>query len=86
MPVINRKTSEKTEFGPRRAYDGAWVLEMLRAYGCTKAEVEATIFVLEGLIEHDVKIDKDLPNLLRMFSELRRRAQTLAVPHNRRVT
>ena len=56
-----------------RAYDEAWVLEMLGAYGCTKAEIEAAIFVLEALIEHDVKIDKDLPNLLRMSSELRQK-------------
>ena len=69
MPVINRKTGEKTEFGPRRADDGAWVLEMLGAYGCSKAEVEAAIFVLEALIEHNVKIDKDLPNLLRKFRQ-----------------
>ena len=28
-PVFNRRTGEEHTFGPRRAYDGAWVIEML---------------------------------------------------------
>jgi hypothetical protein len=68
-PVLNRRTGETTTFGPRRAYDGSWMLEMLGASGCTKAEVEAAIFVLEPLIERGVKIDKDLLELLTVFYE-----------------
>jgi hypothetical protein len=68
-PVTNRRTGEVTEFGHRRAFDGAWVVMMLNAYGCTKAEVDAAIFVLKALVEYDVRIDKKLPELLAMFYE-----------------
>jgi hypothetical protein len=68
-PVVNRRTGEETTFGPRRAYDGAWVLEMLGASGCKYSDVEAAIFVLEPLIERGIKIDKNLLELLTMFSE-----------------
>jgi len=56
-------------FGPRRAFDGAWVMEMLGASGCTREEVNAAIFVLEPLIEYGVKIDSDLLKLLAWFCE-----------------
>jgi hypothetical protein len=68
-PVLNRRTGEHHTFGPRRAYDGAWVLEMLGASGCTKSEVDAAIFVLEPLIKHGVKINKGLLSLLTMFND-----------------
>ena len=68
-PVTNRRTGEIKTFGPRRCFDGAWVIAMLGAYGCTKEEVEAAIFVLQALLEYDVKIDKDLPGLLAYFCE-----------------
>jgi DNA-binding PucR family transcriptional regulator len=42
---------------------------MLGASGCTKEDVAAAIFVLEPLLEHDVKIDKDLLELLALFCE-----------------
>jgi hypothetical protein len=66
-PIVNRRTGETTTFGQRRAFDGAWVLEMLGASGCTKEEVNAAIFVLEALIEHGVKIDKNLLDVLTIF-------------------
>jgi hypothetical protein len=68
-PVLNRRTGEEHPFGPRRAYDGAWALEMLGASGCTRAEVDAAIFVLEPLNGHGVKIDKGLLKLLANFHE-----------------
>ncbi len=68
-PIRNRRTGEIRTFGPRRGYDGAWVIEMLGASGCTKEEVDAAIFVLEPLIEHDVRIDKSLLKLLTAFYE-----------------
>jgi hypothetical protein len=46
---------------------------MLGASGCTYSDVEATIFVLEALIEHEDKhgwkVDKDLLGLLKYFHE-----------------
>ena len=66
-PVLNRRTGETRTFGPRRAYDGAWIIEMLGASGCTRSEVNAAIFVLEPLIEYGVKIDKELLKLLALF-------------------
>jgi hypothetical protein len=74
-PVLDRRTGEMREFGPRRAFDGAWVLEMLSASGCTKEQVDAAIFVLEPMIEHSVKIDADLVGLLTTFYELPSRGQ-----------
>jgi hypothetical protein len=68
-PILNRRTGETHTFGPRRALDGAWLVEMLGASGCTKAEVDSAIFVLELLIEHGIKIDKDLLKLLGVFYE-----------------
>ncbi len=68
-PVTNRRTGEVHTFGRRRAYDGAWVIEMLGASGCKTLEVAAAIFVLEPLIEHGVKIDKGLLELLTIFHE-----------------
>jgi hypothetical protein len=72
-PIVNRRTGETTTFGQRRAYDGAWIIEMLGASGCTYSDVEATIFVLEALIEHEDKhgwkVDKDLLGLLKYFHE-----------------
>jgi hypothetical protein len=68
-PIINRVTGKATEFGNRRAYDGAYLLELLSALGCTREQVVSTRYVLDLLNEHDLKIDKNLPNLLRAFSE-----------------
>ena len=68
-PVFNRRTGEEHTFGPRRAYDGAWVIEMLGASGCIKSEVDAAIFLLEPLIEYGVKIDESLLRLLTIFHE-----------------
>jgi hypothetical protein len=68
-PIVNRRTGATTEFGQRRAFDGAWVIEMLGASGCTKEEVAAAIFVLQPLLEHEVIIDKDLLGTLALFHE-----------------
>ena len=70
-PIINRVTGQETCFGPRRAYDGAYLLELLSALGCTREQVVSTRYVLDLLNEHDLKIDKNLPNLLRAFFEQR---------------
>jgi hypothetical protein len=70
-PIINRVTGQKTPFGPRRAYDGSYLLELLSALGCTGEQVASTRYVLDLLNEHDLKIDKSLPNLLQCFCEQR---------------
>jgi hypothetical protein len=67
--ILNRRTGKWHEFGPRRAYDGTWMIEMLGASGCTTEQVDAAIFVLEPLIEWSIKIDKDLLKLLTFFYE-----------------
>ena len=69
-PVLNRRTGELHEFGLRRAFDGAWVLELLSAIGCTKEQVDAAIFVLQPLIDHRVKINAKLLQQLTIFHEL----------------
>jgi hypothetical protein len=68
-PVINRRTGEKTEFGPRRAFDGAWLLEMLNASGCTRDDVQGAMFVLKPIIEARWPVDEDLLKLLSIFHE-----------------
>ena len=42
---------------------------MLGASGCTKEEVDAAIFVLEPLLQHGVRIDNGLLELLTAFHE-----------------
>ena len=65
-PITNRRTGAETPFGPRRAYDGAYILELLSASGCTKADIDAALFVLQPLVDHgfgDTKADA----LIRLF-------------------
>jgi hypothetical protein len=51
-PIINRRTGRETQFGPRRAFDGAYVLELLNATGCTKEEAATVAMVLKPLMEN----------------------------------
>lgn len=68
-PIINRRTGAQTPFGPRRAFDGAYKLELLVASGCTNADVDAARFVLQPLVEHGFVREKvgDLIVLLQLF-------------------
>jgi len=68
-PIINRRTGAQTPFGPRRAFDGAYMLELLAATGCTKADVDAALFVLQPLADHGFGGEKvgDLIGLLPHF-------------------
>jgi hypothetical protein len=68
-PIINRRTGAETPFGPRRAFDGAYILELLRATGCTRADVDAALFVLQPLIDHGFGGEKadSLADLLQDF-------------------
>ena len=53
-PTITcRRTGEVTQFGARRAFDGAYVLEVLAASGCWNEDFERALFVLQPLIENN---------------------------------
>jgi hypothetical protein len=52
-PVVNRATKQETHFGPRRAYDGAYIGELLAATGCTAQQVAIAKTVLDALTEHN---------------------------------
>jgi hypothetical protein len=67
-PIINRHTGTETQFGPRRAFDGAYVLELLNASGCTAEEAKTVVTVLEPLLENcDGFTIKQFLNLLRIY-------------------
>jgi ADP-ribosylglycohydrolase len=51
-PIKNRRTGYEQQFGDRRAYDGAYILELLAASGCWTDDVQKTLFVLQGLTEN----------------------------------
>jgi hypothetical protein len=51
--ITNRRTGYVKEFGPRRAIDGAYVLEVLAASGCWTDDIEGAQRVLSALVEHD---------------------------------
>jgi hypothetical protein len=40
--IVNRRTGDVTKFGPRRAIDGAYVVEVLSASGCHPAVMSMT--------------------------------------------
>jgi hypothetical protein len=48
-PIINLRTGQVTHFGPRRAYDGAYVSELLRAKGIQQRDVEGFRFIARAL-------------------------------------
>lgn len=50
-PIENLRTGRFTHFGPRRAYDGSYVLELLAAKGVTQSDVESLRFIALAL--HD---------------------------------
>ena len=51
--VINRRTGQVQKFGPRRAFDGCYVGEVLAASGCWTEDVATAIWVLSPLDECD---------------------------------
>jgi hypothetical protein len=50
--VTNRRTGYVQKFGPRRAFDGAYVGEVLAASGCWTHDIETALWVLKPLAEH----------------------------------
>jgi hypothetical protein len=70
--VINRRTGYVQQFGPRRAFDGAYIGEVLAASGCWTEDVEKALWVLAPLVECDCGdcTVKDLLDLLpKVFHE-----------------
>jgi hypothetical protein len=63
-PVRNRRTGRMHQFGSRRALDGAWMLELLAAAGCTHADYEGALYVLDMLLEFHVPINRNTVALL----------------------
>jgi hypothetical protein len=51
-PIINRRTGAETQFGPRHAFDSFYVLELLRATGCTAEEAAIVTRVLQPLLDN----------------------------------
>jgi hypothetical protein len=48
-PIENLRTGQLTHFGPRRAYDGAYVGELLSAKGIRQSDVEGLRFIAKAL-------------------------------------
>lgn len=51
--IVNRRTGYVQKFGPRGAFDGSYVGEVLAASGCWTEDVEKTLWVLAPLAEHN---------------------------------
>jgi len=64
--IVNRRTGYVQHFGPRRAFDGSYVGEVLAASGCWTEDVERTLWVLTPLAEHNCG-DWTVKDLLRVL-------------------
>ena len=51
--IVNRRTGYVQKFGPRRAFDGAYVGEVLAASGCWTEDIEKALWVLAPLADHN---------------------------------
>jgi len=51
--IANRRTGYIKKFGPRRAFDGSYVGEVLAASGCWTEDVQKALWVLAPLAEHN---------------------------------
>ncbi len=64
--IVNRRTGYVQKFGARRAFDGAYVGEVLAASGCWTEDVEKALWVLAPLAEHNCG-DWTVNDLLRVL-------------------
>ncbi len=62
--IVNRRTGYVQQFGPRRAFDGAYLGEVLAASGCWTEDVQKALWVLAPLAEHNLG-DWTVKDLLR---------------------
>jgi hypothetical protein len=76
--IVNRRTGYVQQFGRRRAFDGAYVGEVLAASGCWTEDLENALWVLAPLADHNCG-DWTVKDLLRalppVFHEQWTRAQ-----------
>jgi hypothetical protein len=63
--IVNRRTGYVQKFGPRRAFDGSYVGEVLAASGCWTEDVQNALWVLAPLAEHNCG-DWTVKDLLRV--------------------
>lgn len=49
--IKSRKTGNVSHFGPRRAFDNAYVIELLGASGVTPEEAATCVYVLQPLVD-----------------------------------
>jgi hypothetical protein len=69
-PIMNLRTGQLTHFGPRRAYDGAYIIELLAAKGIQQRDIDSFRFVAQAIcpmFEH-LKI-RELADLSGLFHE-----------------
>jgi hypothetical protein len=64
--IVNRRTGYVQHFGPRRAFDGSYVGEVLAASGCWTEDVQKALWVLAPLAEHNCG-DWTVDDLLRVL-------------------
>jgi hypothetical protein len=67
--IVNRRTRYVQRFGPRRAFDGAYVIEVLAASSCWTEDVEKALWVLAPLAENNCG-DWTVNDLLRLLPVL----------------
>jgi hypothetical protein len=69
--ITNRRTGYVQHFGPRRAFDGAYALEVLAASGCWHEDIDKVLWVLEPLTQHNCEwlTVEHLFKLLQCFGE-----------------
>lgn len=48
-PIENLRTGQLTHFGPRRSFDGSYVLELLAAKGVMRSEIQGLRFIAQAL-------------------------------------
>ena len=53
--ITNRRNGFVTHFGARRAFDGAYVAEVIAASGCSASDIAGLVFCLEALAENDCR-------------------------------
>jgi hypothetical protein len=80
-PIRNQVTGIETLFGPRRAADGAYVLELLRALGVTNKQADTTHYVLDLLEDYGIFDDTGLSHtLLTLLPAFYEQPKVKAVP------
>jgi hypothetical protein len=69
--IVNRRTGKITKFGPRRAFDGSYLIEVLHASGCEAGDIEIALWVLRPLLDTGLSrvSIKKLADVLSLYGE-----------------